>query len=222
MAKTRVWLAASVVCAGAANAAVINVGDSTAPWLGFMNVFELPANGGGYVFGNAWGIGDLRATFDDPNSKLTLWANSIGDPNPFWYIGGGGPGAQGNKVMEANLYQETTGLLHGQTVTFQGIVQTNTFTQAHTAVIFVKDFAPDYSSVVTSIIPLVPGPFSVSLNTINDPARHVQVGFTITGPCVWITDADAAGNAMITTIPTPSGAMLMGLAVIGAARRRRA
>ena len=30
-----------------------------------MNVFELPANGGGFVFGSAWGIADLVASFDD-------------------------------------------------------------------------------------------------------------------------------------------------------------
>jgi hypothetical protein len=73
-------------------------------WRGFMNVLELPANGGGFVFGSPWGVGDLVAEFDDPNAKLTLSPNTINDPDPFWYQGGGGPGAPGNKVMDANLF----------------------------------------------------------------------------------------------------------------------
>ena len=30
--------------------------DASAPWTGYMNVFELPVNGGGYVFGSPWGL----------------------------------------------------------------------------------------------------------------------------------------------------------------------
>ena len=32
--------------------------DPLAPWNGFMNVFEIPAHGGGYVFGSGWGTVD--------------------------------------------------------------------------------------------------------------------------------------------------------------------
>ena len=41
------------------------------------------------------------------------------------------------------------------------------------------------------------GSFSISLNTINDPARHVQYGFQMTGPCVWITDAPQYGGVVV-------------------------
>ena len=56
------------------------------PWQGFMNVFEIPQNGGGYVFGSGWGTADLRASFAaGPSAPLTLACNTIGDANPFWY-----------------------------------------------------------------------------------------------------------------------------------------
>ncbi len=204
----------------AANAVIVSVDPSGGPWLGFMNVFELPVNGGGYVFGSPWAPADLVATFDDPNNKLTLSPNTIGDASPFWYIGGGGPGAPGNKIMEANLYQEYTDVFNGQTVTFQGSVISNSFTSAHTATIFIRDFAPDYSSFNQTVISLVPGPFSLSLNADAGAGRHVQYGFQVSGENVWITDVGPFGNAMITT-PEPGTLALLGFAGLAIFRRRR-
>ncbi len=193
--------------------------DPGASWLGYMNVFELPSNGGGFVFGSGWGVGDLSATFSGPT--LTLTPNTIGDPSPFWYVGGGGPGAPGNKIMDANFYQEFTGPLAGQTVTFTGIVQANTLTSAHTVVAFIKDFAPDYSSFVSNIIPLTSGVFSFSLDTINDPARHVQFGFTMNGVNVWATDVGPYGTVQITAVPEPSALALAVIGLVGLAARKR-
>ena len=48
------------------------------------------------------------------------------------------------------------------------------------------------------------GPFSLSLATIHDPARHVQYGFETIGPDVWITDAAAKGNVQIVGVPEPA------------------
>lgn len=188
--------------------------DPGATWLGYMNVFELPANGGGYVFGSPWGTADLPATFS--GAVLTLAPNSIGDPDPFWYIGGGGPGAPGNKIMEANMYVETHGgLLGGQTVTFAFTVLANTFTSAHTAYAFIRDFAPDYSSFNQAIVALTtPGDYSINLATLPDPARHVQYGFQTVGVNVWITDVGPYGFVQITAIPEPSVALL-GIAGLG-------
>jgi len=211
------WMAAP------AQAATFVTVDPGAAWLGYMNVFELPANGGSYVFGSPWGTADLPATFS--GSVLTLAPNSIGDPNPFWYIGGGGPGAPGNKIMEANMYVETGGgLLGGQTVTFEFTVLANTFTSAHNAYAFVRDFAPDYSSFNQSLIPVGgPGDYSLSLATLPDPARHVQYGFQTVGVNVWITDVGPYGSVQITAIPEPAALALagMGLAWLGAARWQR-
>jgi len=219
-------VAASACVALSSQAATVTI-DPGAAWSGFMNVFEIPQNGGGYVFGSGWGTADLTATFS--GSTLTLGPNTIGDPNSFWYTPSGGPGAIGNKTMDANFYLETTGVYSGQTLTFSGNVLANTLVgsvnqlgNGWTAVAFVKDFAPDYSSVVSSTVNLTPGVFNVSLATINDPARHVQCGFEVIGPDVWVTDAGAYGNIQLTPVPEPATAVLLGIGVLGMVAGRRA
>lgn len=159
----------------------------------YMNVFDL---GLVYQFGGPWGFADLAASFT--GSNLTLAPNSINDPNPYWYLPSGGPGSVGQKIMEANGYAEETGPLAGQTVTFSGMVLSNTLTPAHPVVAFIRDFAPDFSSFNQSVVALgAPGPFSVTLNTVNDAGRHVQYGFQMKGVCVWITDVAQYGTIVI-------------------------
>lgn len=222
MSKIQCLVLASLVGGSVANATIVEVGQSGPQWLGYMNVFELPANGGGFVFGSSWGTNDLVSSFNDGANQLTLSPNSIGDPNEFWYIGGGGPGAQGNKIMEANLYVELTDVLNGQDVTFQGTVLSNTFTSAHVGMMFIRDFAPDYSSSNDMFIPLAAGPFSFTLATDPGAGRHVQYGFQVKGPNVWITDVGPFGTAVIATVPQPGVLMIAGLGGLVATRRRRA
>lgn len=187
--------AALLGAASAAHAIDFTV-DPAANWLGYMNVSELPANGGFFLWGSPWGTADLTATW--AGSVLTLGPNTIGDPNPYWYTPAGGPGAEGNKIMEANMYIEPAGSLPGQTVNFSGTVTANSLTSEHVAIAFIKDFAPDYSSFVSTTVALAPGNFSLTLNTINDPARHVQYGFTMTGKNVWVTDVAPFGSVSVT------------------------
>jgi hypothetical protein len=193
--------------------------DPGATWLGFMNVFQLPSNGGAYVFGQAWGTADLTATFSGP--VLTLGPNTIGDPDPFWYTPSGGPGAMGNKTMDANMYVEQTGTLSGQNVTFTGEVLSNTLVSPYTSVAFIKDFSPDFSSVNSITMPLTPGVFSITLATLPGAGRHVQYGFETIGPNVWITDVGPKGNVQVTAIPEPGVICLAGIAALGLAARRR-
>jgi hypothetical protein len=215
-------LAALLAAPGRTAAADVTV-DPGATWLGYMNVFELPANGGGFVFGSGWGTADLTASFSGP--VLTLGPNTIGDPNSFWYIGGGGPGQAGNKIMEANMYVENnSGLLSGLTVTFSGTVLANSFTGAHTTYAFIKDFAPDYSSFIVSTLALGgPGDFNLSLATAGGAGRHVQYGFQTVGVNVWNTDVGPFGSIQITAVPEPSTFALagIGLAVLALAARQR-
>lgn len=203
--------------------------DSAAMTNGYMNVFELPSNGGGYVFGSTWGVTDLSGTF--PSSTSVIFSpNSINDPSSFWYTPSGGPGATGNKIMEANLYAQSTGGLSGQTVNFKGNVASFTLqtgTNANTDFTFrafVRDFAPDFSSVVETVVPISgTGDFTASLATINDPARHVQYGLQMRGPCVWVTDVAAKGSVTVNAVPEPSAYALLGTCGVVAAgwRRRR-
>lgn len=196
-------LVAGAMGVGVARADVMVTVDPAAINLGFMNVFNLPSDGGAYQFGSPWGTADLTAVYS--GSDLTLGPNCVGDPDPYWYIGGGGPGAPGNKIMEANMYAEPAGSLPGVTVTFTGNVLTNTLTSAHVAYAFIKDFAPDFSSFNVTQVPLpTSGSFTISLATINDPARHVQWGFQMVGVNVWITDLAPFGSVTIGPVePTP-------------------
>jgi len=191
--------------AGIAQAEVPVTVDPSEIALGHMNVFNLPApdGDGAFQFGGGWGLEDLTAVWNGP--QVTLGPNTIDDPNEYWYQcvdpveppDCGGPGAPGNKIMEANLYAEPAGL-SGQTVTFSGVVTDITLTEAHTVIAFVKDFAPDFSSFEQDFVVLdSEGAFSVSLATINDAGRHVQYGFQMTGVNVWVTDVGPFGSITI-------------------------
>lgn len=217
MSRIQLVLLAGLASAATASAATVGVNNSSATWLGFMNVFNLDNSP---AFSSGWGPNDLNSTFNDGAGTLTLSPNTIGDPDPFWYIGGGGPGHAGNKLMEANLYQETTDVYNGQTLHFTGLVLSNTFTSAHVSKIFIRDFAPDYSSFNEASIPLVPGAFDVSLATDPGFGRHVQWGFQTKGVNVWFTDIAPFGNAVIAT-PAPGSIALIGLGGLVAGRRRR-
>lgn len=221
-------LAGAALLAASAQASVnVGIDPSSGAWLGYMNVFNLD---GGFVFGSPWGVQDLVASFDDAAFRLTMSPNTIGDPNEFWYQdptgsgnpNPGGPGAPGNKIMEANLYQQVTGGLAGQTVTFSGMVVSNSFTSAHDVRVFIRDFASNFSSSVDVFADIDgAGAFSISLDTINDASRHVQWGIQVRGVNVWVTDTAPFGNVVFRTIPTPGALALLGMGGLMAGRRRR-
>lgn len=188
--------------------------DPQAQWLGYINVFDLPQNGGAYLFGTPHPTADLRAVFN--GSELGLYPNSNSDPSTYWYVGGGAPGNPGNKVVEASMYVEKTGELSGRKVTFRGKVLSNTLTSAHSGVAYIRDFAPDYSSSNIVTAPLTAGTFNISLDTDPGAGRHVQYGFRVTGPNVWITDAGPFGSVRVTSATgDPFGAWINGFSFTG-------
>ena len=229
------------------NAATVTVNPGTLN-NGFMNVFNLPPgatvlptgaggpNGptnGAYQFGSGWGPADLVSSF--AGNTLTLRPNQIGDPNIYWYQGpntsNGGPGAPGNKIMDASLYNETTGVYVNQTLTFSGNVLSNTLNgglnpynnTTYSSVAFIKDFVADFSSSTSTTIPLAPGVFNISLLTSADPGHHIQYGFETIGSDVWAGDPLLGGGnltAIINPVPEPSTLALGGLAALALIRRR--
>jgi hypothetical protein len=189
--------------------------DTTKPWQGYMNVFNLPDYSGGYVFGSPWGIGELTAYFTG-TSTLTLMpnTNTYNASDAFWV----NPDGSGNKFMEANFYIENTAL-RGQTVTFSLTVLSNNLyngTGGHLTRAFVKtlDSAAGYS--------LVPGafefvdltnsatPYNVSI-TVNVPAGATyfpQYGFVTTGPNVnpaWVATNGLVRVAVDNSDPSITG-----------------
>jgi hypothetical protein len=183
--------------------------DQAHTWSGHMNVFDNPLDGGAYLWGSGWGVPDLVSIFDNDADTLTLSPNTIGDANEYWYEctgtgtapNCGSPGANGNKIMDANTYvvlpDNTYG---GQTITFQGTVLSNSLTGPHVAKAFIRDFAPDYGSYFESAVVLEPGPFSISLTIDPGVGRHAQFGFNFNGPNVWVTDVAPFGNVVLQTI----------------------
>lgn len=170
--------------------------NSGGTWIGFMNVSELPANGGAYDFGSVWAPADLDAIVSGTNVILTP-NTSIDRDNPtdtFWWVGGAG-GAP-NKNMDANYYvQDDT--LAGQTVTFVGTCISNNLVSPYTSVAFIKDFTPDFSSSTSTTVALAEGvPFSISLATT--AGDHIQYGFETIGPDARIATVASLGQVIVT------------------------
>jgi hypothetical protein len=166
--------------------------NSGGTWVGYMNVFETPEHGGGYVFGQSWGTADLSATVSGTNVILAPNTSIDRDvPNdPFWWTNGAP-----NKIMDASYYvQDDT--LAGQTVTFTGTCISNSLVNPYTSVAFIKDFMPDYSSSTSQTIPLTANtPFSVSLATA--AGHHIQYGFETVGPDARLTNVVNLGQVVL-------------------------
>ena len=96
--------------------------DASADQLGYANAFETD---GTFVFGDAWGVPDLKTIVDPANNTLTLQPNynTWGDgTDPFWV---NQATVLGNKLFEGNTYVEDNTLV-GSELTFEGLVTSNT------------------------------------------------------------------------------------------------
>lgn len=192
----------------AINSVVAMTVDSGTMTNGYMNVFDLPANGGAlqpFPTSGPWAVPDLRATFDSGTS-VTLAPCYVADSGTYWYTPGGQPGASGNKIMEANVYGQAEGTYAGKTLKFSGTVPSYSLQSGSggwAVKAFIRDFAADFSSFNEEIVPIsTTGTFSIRLNTINDPTRHVQWGLQTTGPNVWITDLASKGTVVVNALAT--------------------
>ena len=202
-----IFAAISLAAASVANAGTTVTVDPTTMTHGYMNVLNLPVTGtfpaspaGSFNWGSGWGLADLVSAFSvsGPTNVATLAPNAINDPATYWYIGGGADGNPGNKIMDANLYAEYTGVYVNQSLTFSGVVYSNALLNASstnqmgngwTCYAFIKDFVADYSSYTTTNLLLTnTGPFSITMLTSADPGHHIQWGFETFGPDVWPTD----------------------------------
>jgi hypothetical protein len=168
--------------------------DPTAGWIGFMNVFDVNTN---YVFGSSWGTADLRGSFNAATLSLAPNTNTYNPVDAFWV----NPDGSGNKLCDASFYQENDSLV-GMTVTFVGYCPSNTLASPYTSTVFIKDFAPDFSSSASTTVPLVTGQaFSLTLVTINSPGRHIQWGFETFGLDANPATAPSLGQALASVNP---------------------
>lgn len=199
--------------------------DPTQTWIGYMNVFELPSNGGGYDWGSPWATSALDASFTGP--VLTLTPNSnidATDPiDSYWWQApnDGSLASLGNKNMAASMYVERAGFAGGP-VNFTGNVLDNTLVSPYTSVAFIDDFTPSYSLVNTITTPLVDGVFNISLSIT--PGDVLQYGFITTGPNARVAALPDLGEVDVTAVPEPTTlalAVLGGASALSRIRRRK-
>ena len=166
---------------------------STDNWGGYMNVFELPTNGGAYIFGQGWGVSDLQTTLNTVDNYVILQPNfntyqnaiNSGDPNEisFWTDGANA----GNKDMEATTLVEPGATFNEQDLTFFGTVISNDLDSGYQASFFIKALDPNngFSDALggSGVSPIpASGNFSVSIPAADLPAGLIiQYGFTIRG-----------------------------------------
>lgn len=154
--------------------------DAGAAWLGYANIFD-PATGD-FVFGEPWGVPDIKTVVDAGAGTLTLQPNfntyAANPTDPFWVDQTTGLGA---KIFEGNSYIEDNSLA-GEELTFSGNVNSNTLDGAYDALAFIKVFNANYSVLKIATAPLTGANFEVVFTDVN-PAEDavVQYGFQIIG-----------------------------------------
>jgi hypothetical protein len=168
--------------------------DSTKVWVGWMNIYD--NNGGsqgGYLWGNGWGIADLRAGFVGTNYIWIGPNTNVWNPSdPYWVTNTVPP--SGAKWMEANFYVDAGAAYAGQTVKFVGHVLTNTLVSPYVSQAFIKEFTSGYGYVGMTTVDLSEGSdFTVERNIA--AGNICQYGFITTGP-----DADPSTAPSLGTV----------------------
>jgi hypothetical protein len=182
---------------------IVNV-DPASPWVGYMNVFNLPSAGGAYQFGSSWGTADLRAAFAGNTLTFAPCTNVWETTDTYWVQA---DGVTPNKTMDANMYVQNDALA-GQTVSFLGSTVANTLSGQYTVDAFIKDFNSSYSLVGSATVQLVPGQFfDFSLATL--AGDHIQYGFEMIGPDANPFTAGSLGFVQV--VPEPSTLALVGI-----------
>lgn len=188
---------------GARAQALVRI-DPSQIWVGYMNVSALPANGGGYQFGNAWATAALQAAFVGNQAILQPCTNVWETTDTYWVQA---DGVTPNEIMDANFYVQDDTLLNTNVI-FIGQCVSNSLTAApepltgisYTTIAFIKMFDGNYGLTGEVTNNLVAGQaFSITLNTTG--AAHVQYGFETTGPDANPTTEASLGEVVLAVAP---------------------
>jgi len=214
--------------------------DGSETWRGYMNVFDLTGGAkGAYQFGGPWGLGDVKSTVTGNTITLEPNYNCFNATDAFWSNyrpAGVDPvtedpypavtGTIGNKWMEGNTFVEkAAGVLSGN-LTFSGNVDSYSLASGYSLIAFIKGLNPNngYSADIFRQAAIGSGTtsFSLSADLTGASGLIMQYGFTVSG-----RNANPAetglGSAVVSAIPEPSVASLLGFGVLGlvATRLRR-
>jgi Immunoglobulin I-set domain len=170
--------------------------DPNQPWQGYMNVFNLPADGGAYQFGSSWGNNALIQFYSPataPYTKSTLQPNTnVWETTDTYWVKA--DKISPNKQMDANFYVQND-TLEGQNLTFSGVCISNTFASPYASTVFIKEFDNNYSVINSTVTTAVSGqPFSINLQT--GGGTHIQYGFETIGPDCNPTNLPNLGEAI--------------------------
>jgi hypothetical protein len=189
--------------------------DPTQDWVGYMNWFNLPSQGGAYVSGGTWGNADLRANYfpvTSPHSEVIIQpcTNVWETKDTYWVQA---DGLSPNKQMDASYYVQND-TLEGQNLTFSGSCISNTFSGAYTSTVFIKEFNSSYTVINSAVTTGTNGqPFSITLQT--GGGTHIQYGFETIGPDADPTNLPNLGVAIYQVqVPAIEASTLSGQAVV--------
>jgi hypothetical protein len=240
------------VCANNTAHAVVVTVDGSKTWSGFMNVFNINDNGskGGYLWGSGWGLAAVKSTVTGNTVTLEPNYNCFAPTDPYWSnfrAAGVDPvteeaypavtGTIGNKFMEGSTFIEQKGLLNGSLLSFTGSVDSYSLDSAYSAVAFIKVFkyagfwnnttsqwqdAWDYNDQNIAYGSLTGGNFTVNRDLTSATNDDIfQYGFTVAGRNA--NPANTMGSVVVSAVPEPSIASLLGFGALGlvATRFRR-
>ena len=198
--------------------AAVQVGvDPQKDWQGFMNWFDLPADGGALRGQSFWPVADLGAQFS--GASLTLTPNTsidrdLPDSSDWWK-----PGGSSNRFMSANLFV-VDDLLAQQRIVFSGLVSSHTLAPDYSTRAFIRAFNADFSVVLTSVEVVLAGAgaFQVSYDSLPGDV-HIEYGFDTRGPNARI--GDSLGSVVVATVPEPSAFAMLAAGLLGVAWIRR-